>query len=312
VRTILFLASNPNGTGRLRLDIEAKKVEQVLERARKRDDFKLVTKWAVTDVDLLDALLDYEPEIVHFSGHGTGTGNSAHMRDLGLPEGSHPEGSAEGGLAFENESGQVLQITGQALARLFELCASHVRCVVLNACYSKVQANAIVQHIDYVIGMNKAVGDEAAIRFAAGFYAALLAGRPYDLAFKFGCTAIDLRGIPEHLTPVLKKRQNLDPAAAESAGPRESAAAVPATVGSQQVVGAGTRPAAPASVPTVLDPQEVERAARALADYLGPLAYTLARKRARNVSSIRQLYEVLAEEISSEEQRKRFLGSMPR
>jgi len=178
VRTILFLASNPNGTGRLRLDIEAKKVEQVLERARKRDDFKLVTKWAVTDVDLLDALLDYEPEIVHFSGHGTGTGNSAHMRDLGLPEGSHPEGSAEGGLAFENESGQVLQITGQSLARLFECCVSHVRCVVLNACYSEVQANAIVQHIDYVIGMNKAVGDEAAIMFAEGFYDALLAGRP--------------------------------------------------------------------------------------------------------------------------------------
>ena len=310
MRTILFLASNPKGTDPLRLDIEAKKVEQVLERARKRDDFKLVTKWAVTDVDLRRALLDHEPEIVHFSGHGTGTGNSAHMRDLGLPE-----GSAEGGLAFENERGQVLQITGQSLARLFECCVSHVRCVVLNACYSEVQANAIVQHIDYVIGMNKAVGDEAAIKFAEGFYDALLAGRPYDLAFKFGCNAIDLRGIPEHLTPVLKKRQNLDPAAAGSAGPREPAAAVLryiATVGSQQVVGAGTRPAAPASVPTVLDPQEVERAARALADYVGPLAYTLARKRARNVSSIRQLYEVLAEEISSEEQRKRFLGSMPR
>jgi len=307
VRTILFLASNPKGTDPLRLDIEAKKVEQVLERARKRDDFKLVTKWAVTDVDLRRALLDHEPEIVHFSGHGTGTGNSAHMRDLGLPE-----GSAEGGLAFENERGQVLQITGQSLARLFECCVSHVRCVVLNACYSEVQANAIVQHIDYVIGMNKAVGDEAAIMFAEGFYDALLAGRPYDLAFKIGCTAIDLRGIPEHLTPVLKKRQNLDPAAAGSAGPREPAAAVLATVGSQQVVGAGTRPAAPVSVPTVLDPQEVERAARALADYVGPLAYTLARKRARNVSSIRQLYEVLAEEISSEEQRKRFLGSMPR
>ena len=312
MRTILFLASNPKGTDPLRLDIEAKKVEQVLERARKRDDFKLVTKWAVTDVDLRRALLDHEPEIVHFSGHGTGTGDSAHMRDLGLPEGSHPEGSAEGGLAFENESGQVLQITGQSLARLFECCVSHVGCVVLNACYSEVQANAIVQHIDYVIGMNKAVGDEAAIMFAEGFYDALLAGRPYDLAFKFGSTAIDLRGIPEHLTPVLKKRQNLDPAAAESAGPREPAAAVLATVGSQQVVGAGTRRAAPASVPTVLDPLEVERAARALANYLGPLAYTLARKRARNVSSIGQLYEVLAEEISSEEQRKRFLGSMPR
>ena len=143
-------------------------------------------------------------------------------------------------------------------------------------------------------------------------YDALLAGRPYDLAFKFGSTAIDLKGIPEYLTPVLRKRQNLDPAAAGSAGPREPAAAVPATVGSQQVVVAGPRPAAPVSIPTVLDPQEVERAGEALADYMGPLAHTLARKRAKNVSSIRQLYEVLAEEVPSEEKRKRFLGSMPR
>ena len=81
MRTILFLASNPKGTDRFRLDDEVKKVEQVLERARKRDDFKLVMKWAVTDDDLRRALLDHEPEIVHFSGHGTGTGNSAHMRD---------------------------------------------------------------------------------------------------------------------------------------------------------------------------------------------------------------------------------------
>ena len=306
MRTILLLSANPKGTRQLRLDEEVKKIEAVLERARQRDEFRLVVKLAVTDADLLRALLDHEPEVVHFLGHGTGTGGGQQERDLGDSQDYDP-----GGLAFENEHGQVLPISGESLARLFKLLP-HVKCVVLNACYSEVQANAIVQHIDYVIGMNKAVGDEAAIKFAVGFYNALVAGKSYDIAFDFGCSAIDLGGIPEHLTPVLKKRQNLDPAAAESAGPREPAAAVPATVGSQQVVWAGTRPAAPASVPTVLDPQEVERAARALADYLGPLAYTLARKRARNVSSIRQLYEVLAEEISSEEQRKRFLGSMPR
>jgi hypothetical protein len=41
---------------------------------------------------------------------------------------------------------------------------------VLNACYSEIQANAIVQHIDYVIGMSQAIGDTAAIKFAMGFY----------------------------------------------------------------------------------------------------------------------------------------------
>ena len=48
----------------------------------------------------------------------------------------------------------------QTLASMFKLFAKKsVECVVLNACYSEVQANAISQYVDYVLGMNKAVGD---------------------------------------------------------------------------------------------------------------------------------------------------------
>jgi hypothetical protein len=35
---------------------------------------------------------------------------------------------------------------------------------------SQVQAEAIAQYIPYVIGMNQAIGDKAAIEFAVGFY----------------------------------------------------------------------------------------------------------------------------------------------
>jgi len=184
VRTILILAANPKGTQPLRLDEEVKKIEQGLERAKRRDQFKLVQKWAVTDDDLRRALLDHEPEIVHFSGHGSGAD----------------------GLAFEDDSGQTQLISGDALGRLFELCSDTVKCVVLNACYSEPQADAIAEHIDNVVGMKKAIGDEAAIKFAVGFYDALGAGRDVEKAFKFGCSAIDLKGIPEYLTPVLKKK----------------------------------------------------------------------------------------------------------
>jgi hypothetical protein len=183
-RTILMLAANPKGTERLRLDEEVKKVDQGLERAKKRDQFKLVQRWAVTDDDLRRALLDNEPEIVHFSGHG----------------------SRMDGLAFEDDAGQAQLISGDSLARLFVLCADHVKCVVMNACYSEAQADAISQYINYVIGMKKAIGDEAAIKFAVGFYDALGAGRDFEIAYKFGCSAIDLTGIPENLTPVFKKK----------------------------------------------------------------------------------------------------------
>jgi CHAT domain-containing protein len=184
VRTILILAANPKGTERLRLDEEVKKVEQALERSTHRDQFKLVQKWAVTDDDLRRALLDHKPEVVHFSGHGSGVD----------------------GLNFEDDQGNVHEIPGETLSRFFKLCSKYVKCVVLNACYSEDQAEPISQQIDWVIGMKKAIGDQAAIKFAVGFYDALGAGEDYEIAFDFGCSAIDLRGIPEYLTPVLKKK----------------------------------------------------------------------------------------------------------
>ncbi|BAY66911.1 hypothetical protein NIES22_70550 (plasmid) [Calothrix brevissima NIES-22] len=94
-----------------------------------------------------------------------------------------------------------------ALAKLFELFSTTIECVVLNACYSEVQASAIAKHIPYVIGMNKEIGDKAAVKFATGFYNALGAGEGVKFAYKLGCNVIQLDGIPEHLTPVLIKKQ---------------------------------------------------------------------------------------------------------
>jgi TIR domain/CHAT domain len=218
MRTLLILAANPKGTARLRLDEEVKKIEQGLERSKKREQFKLVVKWAVTDDDLRRAMLDNEPEIVHFAGHGKEKGRGGKGRDL-FPA----EGLDSGGLAFEDDGGNVQLTSGDALARLFELCADSVKCVVLNACYSEPQANAISQHIDYVVGMKKAIGDQAAIKFAVGFYDALGAGRDFERAFKFGCSAIDLKGIPGHLTPVLKTRSTPGPSLSSATGTSSSA-----------------------------------------------------------------------------------------
>lgn len=83
--------------------------------------------------------------------------------------------------------------------------------MLLNACYSDVQAEAIYQHIDCVVGMNRAIGDRAAIEFAVGFYDALGANRSYEDAFEFGCSAIDLESIPEFSTPVLRSRERSQP-----------------------------------------------------------------------------------------------------
>jgi len=186
-QTILVLAANPKGTTPLRLDEEVREIDAGLQRSLHRDQFVLQQKWAVRPRDIQRAMLDLNPSIVHFSGHGTG----------------------EEGLVFEDETCLAKLVDGVALAGLFDLFADQVECVVLNGCYSEVQAEAISQHINYVIGMNQAIGDRAAIEFAVGFYDALSSGRPVEFAYKFGCAAIRLAGIPEQLTPILKKKPNI-------------------------------------------------------------------------------------------------------
>lgn len=181
---ILFLASDPSDVTRLRLGQELRDIRERLQLAKERDKFVLESRESVRPGDISQAMFDIEPSIVHFSGHGTDKGE----------------------LCFENLLGKVQSVQPDALAALFELVADQVNCVVLNACYSEVQAKAIAQYIPFVIGMNKAIGDQAAIAFAVGFYKALGANKTVEQAYKFGCVEIRLQGIPEHLTPVLLKK----------------------------------------------------------------------------------------------------------
>jgi class 3 adenylate cyclase len=185
-KTILFLAANPKNTTPVDLQKEAKEVAEGLQRSKKADKFQLEQQCAVTPREMQRAILDYKPEIVHFSGHGAG----------------------ESGLALEDEAGQIKLVNTKALAALFEAFNEYVECVILNACYSEVQAEAIARHIPYVIGMKQAVGDNAAREFAVGFYDTLAAGESIEFAYKLGCVSISMAGIPEELTPVLKKKSD--------------------------------------------------------------------------------------------------------
>lgn len=193
--TILILAANPRGTSYLNLMQEIRNISEGLKRSENRDRFKLEEKMAVRPKDLQIALLETKPRIVHFCGHGTGNQ----------------------GLAFENDAGGVQIISTEAIADLFRLVANSVECILLNACYSEVQAKAITQHINYVIGMIQEIRDDAAIAFTMGFYEALGVGESIESAYQFGCNRIQLEvprstaTNPEHLIPVLLKKEVLTP-----------------------------------------------------------------------------------------------------
>jgi hypothetical protein len=178
---ILFLAANPLDTDRLKLDQEVRAIDQALQQSTYRQSFDLETQWAVRVADLQALLLRYTPDIVHFSGHG----------------------SQSSQILLEDELGRSLAVPAQALGRLFEVLKDNIRCVVLNACFSRDQAREIARHIDAVVGMTTAIGDEAAIDFARAFYQALGYGRDLQTAYNLGCLQIDLKGLPDKDTPKL-------------------------------------------------------------------------------------------------------------
>lgn len=186
LKSILLLAANPKGTKSLRLQEEEREVKERLRLAG-YGKIPISSVGATRPKDIQQALLDFRPQIVHFSGHGVG----------------------EDGLVFEDTTGQAKLISSEALADLFKLFSNCVECVILNACYSKIQAEAIAQHIDYVIGMSQSIGDRAAIEFTVGFYNALGAGESIDFAYELGCNAIHLEGIPGNLIPILVRRADL-------------------------------------------------------------------------------------------------------
>ena len=185
MQKILVLAALPD---RLRLDKEIREIEEAIKRAVKRDSFEIKIRTAVRTQDIRRALAEERPQIVHFCGHGL----------------------EDGSLLLEDEVGNHNPVSPRGLVSLFRLHAKLVKCVLLNACYSSRAAEAISQHVNYVIGMNQPIQDRAAIVFAQGFYD----GLGYDdidkldviqRAFNEGIVAIQLENLSQEQIPVLWK-----------------------------------------------------------------------------------------------------------
>lgn len=186
--TVLFLAASPDDETKLALDKECRAIHEKIRASDFPNELELKTEWAVRPDDLLQYLNEHCPHVVHFSGHG----------------------STSEELILHDEYDQAKPVSLAALRALFTTLKDNIRLLVLNACYSCPQAEAIVEIIDCAVGMNKAIGDQAAIVFAASFYRALGFGKSVKEAFEQGCTALLLEGIPEENTPELLVKKGVD------------------------------------------------------------------------------------------------------
>jgi hypothetical protein len=139
---------------------EGTEIQQTLDG--QRDKFQFFHILGITKDHFLDDLERYRPNILHFSGHGT-------------------ESSS---LVFQDGD----ELSSEQLEKTFQSLPFKISVVFLNACYSKHQARSISKYVDYIIGMKKAVSDEAAIIFSSKFYKSLLKNINYKEAYSDAIT----------------------------------------------------------------------------------------------------------------------------
>ncbi|HEX4420741.1 MAG TPA: CHAT domain-containing protein [Kofleriaceae bacterium] len=186
---ILFIASNPFGTTQLRLGEECAEIQHELKLTVHRDRVHFEARWAVSVDELMRHLTELDPDVVHFSGHG----------------------SSSAGLLLQDEHGQPQPVPGRALAMMIRAAARRVRVVVLNACSSTAQAEALRAQVDCVVGMDGAVDDDAARVFARRLYGAIGSGCSVGNAVEHGVAALAACQLPDELLPRCVTRDGVDP-----------------------------------------------------------------------------------------------------
>lgn len=210
---ILYLAANPVGLRARKLDEEARAIQEEIQLACQRDQFKFVPRLAAQPMDLLRALREVRPSIVHFVGHAQ----------------TH-------GLYLTSEAGQPMQITRDALHATFGAAGQSVQLVVLDGCATEELANALCDLVPVCVGTPAPISDEAARAFSVGFYGALASSESAARACLQGKAAMHLAVSGQHAPPLLLHRRDVDPETLVLAEAGGAAAGAPRATGPAAVL----------------------------------------------------------------------------
>jgi len=182
---ILFLSANPvDRVYPLRIEQELRELRARVGGSPFGHKIEIVTELAVRPCDLQSALLTHQPDIVHFSGHCT----------------------ENMGIVLEDDDGLSRVVSRTALSELFRILRGNIRLVVLNACFAKDQAEALIETIDCAIGMNAEIENRAAVVFAGHLYQSLAHGCSIEKSFELARNELEIEGIDRAHIPELLVR----------------------------------------------------------------------------------------------------------
>lgn len=145
---------------------------------------------AATAEDLIDALNDIRPHLVHFSGHGW-----------------------NGGIVFDNgslEDPQEHPVEFDLLAQVLAATSTPPRVLVLNACETLDGADLLLPAVPVIIAMSDTIDDTAAIVFARRFYAAIASAQPVGIALAQAKAAMRLATPDDADLPQVAMRDDID------------------------------------------------------------------------------------------------------
>lgn len=171
---ILYLAANPTDTGHLRVQEEARDLQERIRLGTRRDDFEVIHCPAVRPRDLLRGLQEVQPHIIHFSGHG----------------------NYDKQIVLQDDGGKSCPLAPEDLAGLVELFKTNLKVALMSCCYGRTQAEALNRVLDFTIGMDDPISDAGAVSFSAAFYQVLASGGSVKQAFESARLLTRMEGRP--------------------------------------------------------------------------------------------------------------------
>lgn len=177
-KTILVVSASPDDADRLRVDQEARAIEESLGAL-----FSVRIVMAARARDLVQALTRHKPRFIHFSGHGI-----------------------NGDIVLEDESGKAQAVSLSGLSSI--ICPFMPEGIVLNACHSADGLEKVIECAEWVIAMSEKISDKGAIAFSTGFYLAMESGDTIEDAFAAGRGMLGMISNKEINIPVLKKNKH--------------------------------------------------------------------------------------------------------
>ncbi len=169
VVTVLLVSASPDHKERLRVDKEFRRITERIRSSRHRDRLRFEQLQAARFADLRTALMEHEPHVLHFSGHGR----------------------SDGSLVFEEGSNGSSVVSKKSLLGLLRALSGGLRLVVLNACHSQAIAAEIPPTVDLAIGMPSSIEEGDAVEFAVALYEAIGFDKSVQVAFDAAVAGLD-------------------------------------------------------------------------------------------------------------------------